>query len=689
MIRRLTVIIILALFCTTLYSQTTPIIFKVEPLGVSPRDVAKSTTDIYTYPSTGLHNVGVGSLMYFKASITGTNLGTVVWSITRRPQGSTAAVGTTIDQIDTNTIVVTFTPDKLGAYELTATAGAYITTVSFNAAKYLGYTNTYVNGVNQNVNCETCHSSYVAEWSNTNHATMFTRAMNATPGLSGPSDHYSANCISCHTTGYDKNPTAVNDGFDDLGFVYPTVLTNGTYNELVALYPDAMMRGNIQCESCHGPASSHVGVTSDYRMTATFDAAVCAYCHDSGTHHIFPEQFDASLHAQAVDESGPGRENCVRCHTGAGFKQYVDGVPVSDPYFDVSYSPITCAGCHDPHSDANVHQLRKVSAQLLAPNNTKLNIDEGIAGTGAICFNCHQSRTEANAAVAAATINFRFGPHHGPQGDMLVANNMLELAGVTLASSNHIGATLDACVRCHMFGNAQVVDSNGKVIQVGGHSFRVLTPDGKSNMEACAGCHGGTLGASFEEVTFTFNGNGDHDNDGLIEGLQDEVKGMIEKIRAALPIKSGQTQPVPETSWTPDQRSAYWNMITAEEDKSFGIHNPKYIITGLKGAMKLLGVPTGVESYDSVIPNDYTLFQNYPNPFNPSTNIKFSLPKASNVRLTIYDAIGREVRTLLNNELSAGTHTIQWNASNLASGIYLYKIEAGDYVKVNKMLLLK
>lgn len=682
MIRRLTVIIILALFCTTLYSQTTPIEFKVVPFGVSPRDVAKSTTDIYTYPSTGLHNVGVGSLMYFKASITGTNLGTVVWSITRRPQGSTAAVGTTIDQIDTNTIVVTFTPDKLGAYELTATAGAYITTVSFNAAKYLGYTNTYVNGVNQNVNCETCHSSYVAEWQQTGHAETLKEGVNGTA-----SDHFNANCVSCHSTGYNVN--AANDGFDDFTFTFPSVLTSTNYDELINQYPDAMKRANVQCEACHGPASSHVGVTSDNRMVATFNADVCASCHDSGTHHLLPEQFDASLHAQAVDESGPGRENCVRCHTGAGFKQYVDGVPVSDPYFDVSYSPITCAGCHDPHNATNVHQLRKVSAQLLAPNNTKMNIDEAIAGNGALCFNCHQSRSEANAAVAAATINFRFGPHHGPQGDMLASNNMLELAGVTLASSNHIGASVDACVRCHMYGVAQAIDATGNVVQVGGHSFSVKYPDGSSNMESCAQCHGGTLGASFEDVTFTFNGNGDHDNDGLIEGLQDEVKGMIEKIRAALPIKAGQTQPVPETAWTPDQRSAYWNMITAEEDKSFGIHNPKYIVTGLKGAMKLLGIPTDVESYDSVIPNDYTLFQNYPNPFNPSTNIKFSLPKASNVRLTIYDAIGREVRTLINNELNAGTHTIQWNASNLASGIYLYKIEAGDYVKVNKMLLLK
>jgi hypothetical protein len=674
-----------------LYSQTTPITFKVETYGVSPRDVAKSTTDIYTFASTGLRNVGVGSLMYLKATISGTELAsTVTWTITRRPLGSTATVGTTVDKIDNNTLVVTYTPDKLGAYELKATSGAYTATVAFNAAKYLGYTNTFVEGVNKNVNCQTCHSSFVAEWEKTNHATIFTRAMNATPGLNGPNDHYSVNCISCHTTGYDKNPTAKNDGFDDLTFTYPTVFTNGTYNQLVAQFPDAMKRGNIQCESCHGPASTHLGATSDYRIQATFDAAVCAYCHDSGTHHLFPEQFDASLHAKAVDESGPGREACVRCHTGSGFKQWADGVQTSDPYFDVSYSPITCAGCHDPHNDANAHQLRKASASLLAPNATTIAITKENAGNGALCYNCHQSRTEANAAVAAATINNRFGPHHGPQGDMLVGNNMLELGGVKLAKSNHFGITQaeGSCIACHMYGIAQVADATGKIQQVGGHSFSVKYPDGRSNMESCMPCHGGSLGLSFADVTFNFNGSLDHDNDGINEGLQDEVHGMIAKIKAAMPLKAGQTAPVPETSWTQEQRKAYWNAITAEEDKSFGIHNPKYIVSALRGAMASIGIPTSVEQ-DEVIPTEYTLFQNYPNPFNPTTNIKFSLPQASNVKVTIYDALGKEVRTLVNNYLNAGTHTYAFNAQYLASGVYLYRIEADNFVKVNKMLLLK
>jgi hypothetical protein len=709
---------------TSLMAQTTVVTLKMDVLGVSPRDVAKSTTDIYTFASTGLHNVGIGSLMYFKATISGQKFVTPTWTVTRRPSGSATAIGTTKDVIDEYNQVVTLTPDKLGAYEITITDGSYTKTVTINATKYLGYANTMVNGVDQKVSCNTCHSSKVTAWSKTKHATMFTRAMSATPGLSGPSDHYGSYCIGCHTTGYDKNPTAINDGFDDLTFTYPTVITTTTYNTLVTQFPDAMKRANIQCESCHGPAGSHLGAVTDRRMEATYDPAPCAYCHDSGNYHIFPEQWDASLHAGATSyPTGAGREACVRCHTGAGFAQYTAGVPTTDPYFDVSYSAITCSGCHNPHDATNTKQLRKVTAELITYNPTTPTsptytpVTE--AGMGTICINCHQSRSEANAALLATSISVRFGPHYSAQGDILFSNNMLELGGVKLAKSNHKGAAVDACVRCHMYSLNAL--SGTTVNQWGGHSFSmstfkkdatgkyILGPNNrrvtdKDNMEACAQCHGTTFGTSFKEVKFFFNGNGDHDNDGVVEGLEEEVFGMVNKIMTELGKIPGTTFsaeygqytstgtflpfPVPKTAWTKTQLSAYWNAITAHNDKSGGIHNPKYVVTGLKGAMASLGIATAVDNEEE-IPSTYALYQNYPNPFNPTTNIKFSIPQASHVKLTIYDAVGREVETLVNNQLVAGTHTIEWSGKNIASGVYLYRIEANNFVKVNKMLLVK
>jgi hypothetical protein len=90
------------------------------------------------------------------------------------------------------------------------------------------------------------------------------------------------------------------------------------------------------------------------------------------------------------------------------------------------------------------------------------------------------------------------------------------------------------------------------------------------------------------------------------------------------------------------------------------------------------------------LPGKYSLTQNYPNPFNPSTKINFSLPVEGNVTLRIYDILGREIRTLINNEIKpAGQYTINFDASILPSGVYLYRLQAGNFVQVKKMMLLK
>ncbi|MFA7421361.1 MAG: T9SS type A sorting domain-containing protein [Melioribacteraceae bacterium] len=681
-LRFTSLVLAVVLLSTTVFAQTV-VKFSVNPMGVSPRDSVLSKTDIYTNSATGLKNVGLGTKMYFKAATTGRKFSTAIaWSLSKKPQGSTATIGATKDKVNDSTQVASFVPDKVGAYTLTVTDGQFTTSVNFNAAKYLGYKNTVVNGVDTKLSCKTCHSTVVTAYEKTRHAVGGDEKLD---GIGAPT--YKASCVGCHATGYDASATAKNDGFDDFPFTFPTVLAAGNAAKAYNDFPDAMMRSNIQCESCHGPASGHMGAVTDERIDATYDPAPCAVCHDSGTHHIFPEQFSSSMHAVAVDESGPGRESCVRCHTGAGFSQYTRNIPTTDPYFDVSYSAITCAGCHNPHDATNAHQLRKADASLMTVGGKFVTVDKTNMGNGAICLNCHQSRSEANAAIAAATINNRFGPHHGPQGDMFIGNNMLELGGVKLLTTNHKGYTEDGCVTCHMFGSPTVADATGKIIPLGGHSFRVVTPDGNDNMAACAQCHGGTF-QSFHDAKFFVNGFGDWDEDKTVEGLQDEVKGMIAAIKAKMPLKAGQTAPVPETSWTTVQRAAYWNAITAEEDKSFGLHNPKYIVTGLRGAMKSLGIATDIQKEEG-IPSTYSLQQNYPNPFNPTTTIKFSIPKAGNVKLTVYDILGKEVSTLVNNFLNAGEYNFQFNASNLASGIYLYRLESTNFVKTNKMLLMK
>lgn len=101
--------------------------------------------------------------------------------------------------------------------------------------------------------------------------------------------------------------------------------------------------------------------------------------------------------------------------------------------------------------------------------------------------------------------------------------------------------------------------------------------------------------------------------------------------------------------------------------------------------------PNGIVVVEPIVrlPTEYILSQNYPNPFNPATNINFSLPKAEFVTLKIYDILGKEVTTLINEELNAGNHTKTWNASNLSSGVYFYQLKTGSFCQTKKMILVK
>jgi hypothetical protein len=91
-----------------------------------------------------------------------------------------------------------------------------------------------------------------------------------------------------------------------------------------------------------------------------------------------------------------------------------------------------------------------------------------------------------------------------------------------------------------------------------------------------------------------------------------------------------------------------------------------------------------------LIPAQYSLEQNYPNPFNPSTVIEFSLPEdVSNVKLSIYNALGEKVAELVNTSLAAGKYQYQWNARDVATGIYIYELRTDKFVSVKKMVLVK
>jgi photosystem II stability/assembly factor-like uncharacterized protein len=112
-------------------------------------------------------------------------------------------------------------------------------------------------------------------------------------------------------------------------------------------------------------------------------------------------------------------------------------------------------------------------------------------------------------------------------------------------------------------------------------------------------------------------------------------------------------------------------------------------VVGDSGIIRISTTPVSIEPSNQYLPETYSLSQNYPNPFNPSTTIEFSLPQTSHVTLRVYNMVGEEVATLVSGELPVGTHATQWNATDVASGIYFYRLHAGDFIDTKKLLLLK
>jgi len=105
-------------------------------------------------------------------------------------------------------------------------------------------------------------------------------------------------------------------------------------------------------------------------------------------------------------------------------------------------------------------------------------------------------------------------------------------------------------------------------------------------------------------------------------------------------------------------------------------------------------VITGIGDGGVQVPKEFALYQNYPNPFNPTTTIKYDVKQSTEVKLVIYNMLGQEVRTLVNNRQDAGYKTVVWDGLNnrgsrVASGIYIYRLQAGDFVQARKMILMK
>jgi hypothetical protein len=338
---------------------------------------------------------------------------------------------------------------------------------------------------------------------------------------------------------------------------------------------------------------------------------------------------------------------------------------------------IGCPTCHEPHGGT----LRPHPSDTLANGYNYSGL-----GAGKTCVACHQGRRNASTYVTVkGSFTSTWGPHHSTQGDVLTGQNASTF-GFPFISGSHKNIE-GGCVGCHM---APTTDT-GTVTRdkVGGHTWTLhYEPTNYDHVKGCLGCHPGVT--SFDD----FDAPQDFDGDNTVEPWQKEVEGCIRNLRIALPpagIDSVSWQMIARDSMNLNLRKAYYNYQMIDGDGSLGMHNPFYTIQVL---LTSKNYAVGIQQSGTEIPLVFELSQNYPNPFNPSTKINFSLPQATNVSLKIYDITGREIVTLINEKMQPGKYVTDWagldrNNQQVSSGVYFYKMIAGNNIVTKRMVLVK
>jgi hypothetical protein len=495
----------------------------------------------------GLNNVPINWPVRFMASSAdpAAKVVTYTWSIVGKPADSKVAFPK-----DLNAAGAELTPDVPGAY-MVSVALTYADKTQSEPAFQTFRAGTYVGTTTGN--CKQCHPAKVDDWAKTGHARIFTELIDnkRTPDIP---THYAETCIVCHTNGWNLTSKGVPigaNGFTDVQakdkWVFPTFAQIDAGGNWAKMPKDLQNMADIQCENCHGPAGEHVAGTG--RPAVSMDEGVCNVCHNGSSRHNKGEQLKNAAHSDATAAAwniptGPGEQACVRCHSGAGYVTFLDD-PKNPAAWDNSKQTVSCATCHDPHSNANPWQLRIVGKPVGLPFDAKA------AGLSATCMECHNGRTNATGAVnsqfphyssVAEFLNDTGGVDYGktipnsPHGMMVGAAPIPNPAAAEdpeaakflfSAPGDTKGNVPGPCVTCHQWPIiADPQDPNYQ--KVGGHSFNTVSPDGKFDYTAaCTGCHGVLK-------DFNFNAKADYDGNGKVEGVQDEVKGLLTVLWGAL-----------------------------------------------------------------------------------------------------------------------------------------------------------
>ena len=324
----------------------------------------------------------------------------------------------------------------------------------------------------------------------------------------------------------------------------------------------ALIVGSFTMISCEGPAGP-AGANGNDGIDGN---AVCLTCHNAANKAAITDAYETSIHATGSTAARGSNITCAKCHCNEGYIETcltgADTTKVSLPVL----TRITCGTCHDFHAsfdfenDGPDYAIRNNDPISLQAYGHTVSIDFG--NNSNVCGYCHQPRTLYSYPFAADSFNItssHWGPHHGPQATMVYGIGGCEIPGSkaypTPGGTTHF--TGAGCVTCHM--------NKGTDVAVGGHTWW-------PSVESCTPCHTGAT--NFD-----------------IDGVQTEVEDLLAELKTLL-IGKGVLNAdggLITGMHTSAEAGAFFNYVTAEEeDKSFGVHNPDYIIALLTNSIEAL-----------------------------------------------------------------------------------------------------